>query len=397
MTRLLFNELHRQQFAKTLNITLKFVGGGILWIVLSDLAVFIFHLPGGGHFPLFHIEIVKGIFFVIVMGVIFFLVLQRHRLTANAFDQQEFFKENSQPMWVYNLETLRFLEVNEAAVKVYGYSRKEFLSMTISEIRPAEEIPRLKEANGQLQNGHRIFGRRKHLRKDGALIHAEVSAYSIIYQNQHAGLILSNDITEQINAQEALRRANLALEKKIHDKTSGLKLTNKELEVRNREINATNDDLIDLNNLLLETNKKFYTESTTALQRKTDHLKRVFDQMTDSAWSFDLTGMEENYVSKSALKLFGLSESEIIDCPNFWMRFIHPHDKPAIREKLKDLEHHDTEFSYRIVDGQKHLKTIHQRVWVVYDNDGSAIRIGCLASEAAPLSKNELMSTIHYS
>ncbi|MBK8662666.1 MAG: PAS domain S-box protein [Ignavibacteriales bacterium] len=50
------------------------------------------------------------------------------------------FKDNPQPMWVYDLETLRFLEVNNAAINDYGYSREEFLSMTLADIRPKEDV-----------------------------------------------------------------------------------------------------------------------------------------------------------------------------------------------------------------------------------------------------------------
>ena len=49
------------------------------------------------------------------------------------------------PMWIYDRETLRFLDVNDAAIAKYGYSRDEFLAMTIKDIRPKEEVPGLLE------------------------------------------------------------------------------------------------------------------------------------------------------------------------------------------------------------------------------------------------------------
>ena len=55
------------------------------------------------------------------------------------------FESNPQPMWVYDLATLRFLAVNDAAVRHYGYSRSEFLDMTIKDIRPAEDLKRLED------------------------------------------------------------------------------------------------------------------------------------------------------------------------------------------------------------------------------------------------------------
>ena len=63
------------------------------------------------------------------------------RETESSF--RELFLSNPNPMWVYDLESLAFLDVNNAAIAHYGYSREEFLSMTIQDIRPAEDVPRL--------------------------------------------------------------------------------------------------------------------------------------------------------------------------------------------------------------------------------------------------------------
>ena len=72
------------------------------------------------------------------------------------------FFNNPLPMWIYDLETLAFLEVNNAAIAKYGYSRDEFLSMTIKDIRPPEDVPRLLEnisrVDGGLENRHRVVG-----------------------------------------------------------------------------------------------------------------------------------------------------------------------------------------------------------------------------------------------
>ena len=66
-------------------------------------------------------------------------------LGASIWEPQSiaFFRQSPVPMWVYELETLRFVAVNDAAVELYGYSREEFLRMTIMDIRRAEERRRL--------------------------------------------------------------------------------------------------------------------------------------------------------------------------------------------------------------------------------------------------------------
>jgi PAS domain S-box-containing protein len=67
--------------------------------------------------------------------------------TLAAYEEQYriLFDHNPNPMWVYDLETLRFLAVNDAAVYHYGYSRDEFFGMTIRDIRPPEDLARLDE------------------------------------------------------------------------------------------------------------------------------------------------------------------------------------------------------------------------------------------------------------
>ncbi|MCK7494347.1 MAG: PAS domain-containing protein [Comamonadaceae bacterium] len=94
----------------------------------------------------------KGWFFIAVTALLLFLLVRRvlFRLgaseavaRANEAKYRELFLANPHPMWVYDLETLRFLAVNDAAVAHYGYSRDEFLSLTIRDIRPPADIPRL--------------------------------------------------------------------------------------------------------------------------------------------------------------------------------------------------------------------------------------------------------------
>ena len=65
------------------------------------------------------------------------------RLRESEASYRRLFEVNPHPMWVYDLETLRFLAVNDAAVRRYGYSREEFLALTIRDIRPPEDVPAL--------------------------------------------------------------------------------------------------------------------------------------------------------------------------------------------------------------------------------------------------------------
>ena len=120
---------------------------------------------------------------------------------------QRVFDSNPQPMWVYDLETLAFLAVNDAAVRHYGYSRDEFLSMLITEIRPPEEVTRLFEMVSRLGLGIQRSGSWKHRRKDGTIIDVEISSHGILFNDRPARFVMVQDVTEQKRAIEALRRS----------------------------------------------------------------------------------------------------------------------------------------------------------------------------------------------
>jgi PAS domain S-box-containing protein len=115
------------------------------------------------------------------------------------------FESNPQAMWVYDLETLRFLAVNDAAVRHYGYSRADFLDMTIKDIRPAEDIKLLEQylATGNPELDH--AGEWRHRRKDGTTINVEITSNRLHFAGRAAEFVLVNDITERKKAETALR------------------------------------------------------------------------------------------------------------------------------------------------------------------------------------------------
>lgn len=115
------------------------------------------------------------------------------------------FEHNPQAMWVFDAETLRFLAVNNAAIQHYGYSREEFLSMTIKDIRPPEDVPALLGDIAMNTRGMDKAGVWKHLKKDGTVIDVEVTSYDLEFAGYQAKLVLSYDVTERLRAEKALR------------------------------------------------------------------------------------------------------------------------------------------------------------------------------------------------
>ena len=116
------------------------------------------------------------------------------------------FEDNPLPMWVFDRETLRFLEANHAAVAHYGYTREEFLSMTVADIHPLEDIARLKDSVAQA-SGLARSGQWRHRLKDGRLIDVEVASHTISYGGRQAVLSVLQDITQRKQLEEQLRQS----------------------------------------------------------------------------------------------------------------------------------------------------------------------------------------------
>ena len=140
------------------------------------------------------------------------------------------FESNPHPMWVYDLQTLRFLTVNDAAVAHYGYARSEFLAMTIADIRPADDARPLLETVEDAQGLRRPQMPWRHRLKDGRLIDVEISSHVLDYGGRPGRIVLAHDITERRTAQRTLEHLNETLERRVAERTRELALSNRELE-----------------------------------------------------------------------------------------------------------------------------------------------------------------------
>ena len=117
------------------------------------------------------------------------------------------FESNPMPMWVFDRDSLKFLAVNEAAIRHYGYSGDEFLSMTIADIRPDEDVPKLMNSVSKTVPRLSEAELWRHRKKDGTIIQVEITSHPISMDGRAADLILSHDVTEQRKNQESLRQS----------------------------------------------------------------------------------------------------------------------------------------------------------------------------------------------
>ncbi|MCC5656009.1 PAS domain S-box protein [Nostoc sp. XA010] len=136
--------------------------------------------------------------------------LELHRQKNIDDSQRSFnllFYKNPNPMWVYNQDNLQFLDVNEAAVIHYGYSREEFLQMRITDIRPLEDMPIFIEYLRERHSNLHFSGQWQHRRKCGEIIDVEIVTHTIDYASYNARLVNIRDITEHKRIKRKLQES----------------------------------------------------------------------------------------------------------------------------------------------------------------------------------------------
>ncbi|HJR50194.1 MAG TPA: response regulator, partial [Gemmatimonadales bacterium] len=127
-----------------------------------------------------------------------------HQAREAELRHRQLFDANPQPMWIFDVETLEFLAVNDAAIRLYGYSRDEFLDMTIMDVRPAEEPPG-PPIGHQSSRPEAAFTR--HQRKDGTVIDMELVSHELELDGRPARLVLATDISERTRTRAALHHS----------------------------------------------------------------------------------------------------------------------------------------------------------------------------------------------
>ncbi|HMZ99389.1 MAG TPA: PAS domain S-box protein [Ferruginibacter sp.] len=196
------------------------------------------------------------------------------------------FYNNPLPMWMVTIPDLMIIDVNDAAIKQYGYSREEFLQLSTRDLRPEEDLPNFLSEVRKMEPDRINVRAWRHKKKDGTIIHVETYSHQIIYEGRKVWLGLSHDVTEAHNAKELLQksyedirllasnlqsiredeRTNIARE--IHDEL-GQQLTGLKMDMHwlNRRINSSDDEVnqkmkesIELINATITTVRKIATE-----------------------------------------------------------------------------------------------------------------------------------------
>jgi PAS domain S-box-containing protein len=162
---------------------------------------------------------------LIFLSVVIVLLIQRifqnlQRTIKNKDQLQEKYKSIFQlspvPMWLFDPESLAFLDVNEAAINHYGYTREEFLAMTIRDIRMGSDVKKVEEvAKTNAVTGMYYNGRAEHIKKNGEKIYVNIESNLLDLDGNKARLVLANDITPQLLNRLEVVNANIKLKQSL--------------------------------------------------------------------------------------------------------------------------------------------------------------------------------------
>lgn len=349
------------------------------------------------------------------------------------------------PMFVYDCETLAFLDVNEAAVSHYGYSRDEFLQMTLRDIRPPEEVPQLLESLDRYGAGFEYRGVWQHRKKNGDIFEASITTYGLTYAGRKAGVVQARDVTHQRRVEaEAKRTAELlqavadgttdAVFVKDHEgkylfcNQAAAQFMGKPLE---QIIGHTDVDIFDAESADRVSESDRHVMQSNQIQTREEILNTSMGQRTFQALKVpyrddkgrvigligtarDITAQKqadaerheseerfrqlaENigevfwltksdhgkllYVSPSYERIWGRPCDELYRNPQAWVEAIHEEDRPRIISAMRHEARGDYSEEYRVVRPDGTERWVFDRAFPIRDTEGEVYRIAGVAED----------------
>lgn len=237
-------------------------------------------------------------------------------LKASEEKYRVLFYEHPLPTWIYDEQTLEFLEVNEAAVKAYGYSREEFLSMSLDKILTESDFKKYSKSQLQGEPLPSVDGLWMHRKKNNEEFYAEITSGPIRYQNREAKIVLSFDRTMHTLAERELLKSNEKY--------------------------------------------KFLSEATW---------EAIWD------WNLETDIIDWNDVAK---KMFEVEDKSVLNQWGWWLEHLHPEDRERVHLKLKThidngMVHWEDEYRFRT--GKDRYIYIHDRGYTLFDGNKKPVRM----------------------
>ncbi len=315
---------------------------GALWILLSDALVEALSPDVGW---LMMVQRHKGLVYVTVtaLGLVYLvhrgylrLLAMQQRVADSDLRVHDLFMNHPQPMWAYDMDSHRFLLVNDAAVSAYGFSREDFLTMTARDIRPPEDLPSFLAAARLHAVGTGSPGVFRHRTRSGRTLLARISEHRVVLHGRQAMMVLAEDVTAEVAMHDAVRRQ----------------------------------------------------------QRQ---FQQLHQSLGEVLWMATSDGSSVLYVSPAFATLYGRKPAELVANPRLWRECIHPEDRERVPDLVGDeaaVEQADCE--YRIVRPDGSVRWVQDRRRLIRDEAGVVTMMGGIAEDVtARRERDEARDALH--
>jgi PAS domain S-box-containing protein len=274
--------------------------------------------------------------------VIRLLDLHQHKFLENSqWNSHLLFTHHPTPMWIYDCNTLQFLDVNEAAIIHYGYAKSEFLQMRLIDIHPLEDMPMILSYVARNRAGLCNSGKWRHTCKDGKIIFVEIIANTINYNNRNAVLVHICDLSERQK-----------IELKLQDSEAKFRVISQAIPIPLVISRLSDGVIIYANPEFLHT---FKFSSDDLLQQKVSDLYH-----NKSDWNKLLTEFNHNgFLHNHEIQLHKA------DGTNLWLvtywRYLKYNNEPAVLQLFNDITDRKNS-EVKLQEQNEFLQTIFQNI-----------------------------------
>lgn len=206
---------------------------------------------------------------------------------------RELFNNNPMPMWVFDANTLLFLEANGSAVQHYGYTNAEFLHMSLADIRLRGNIKALRKEVEEMRGDGTVQqkGLLQHVRKNGDIIFVEAAWHSINYMGRPAILVLASDVTERIVLENELNEQRMLRQRQITEAV--ILAQEKERTEIGKELHDNVNQILGASNLYVNTAMTDEEMRQELLERSTVLISRAINEIRKISKSLITPGLRE--------------------------------------------------------------------------------------------------------
>lgn len=199
--------------------------------------------------------------------------------------EQLLFENNPLPMWIFDPHTLNFLDVNGTAILDYGYSKEEFLSMKLTDIRPKEDIEKFRQALKKTFTSHRRYNRAsfRHLKKDGTIIHVEVSTHDLDLNGRRVRMAAVIDVSRKVEIESKQQELMDSLKIAKDEAEHANELKSSFLANMSHEIRTPLGIMIGFTDLILEPNLSVddRNQYASVVKRNGEQLSVIINDILD--------------------------------------------------------------------------------------------------------------------